>query len=339
MSARSNSIDLNKRTIILSALIVLTAAVIIGNAWICDDIYITLRTVDNFVNGYGLRWNIGERVQGFTHPLWLALITPFYYVTREGYFTILFISLGLTLATVGMVLFRMSRTIIAAVLGTAILLLSKAFVDYSSSGLETPLSYSLVALFYYVYLRWPDDRRKLFFLSLLTSLGALNRPDLVLFFLPAWGYQIVRHYSMRNIATVVLGFVPLIGWEIFSVAYYGMPFPNTYYAKLHTGIGGLDLARQGVSYFVDSITTDPLTLITIILTCLIIAVGGNLRQRMLPAGIALNLIYVMRIGGCFMSGRYFAVPLLASVVLILMLAENKAKPSWRPVLIGLLAVA
>ncbi len=40
-----------------------------------DDAYITLRTVDNFINGYGLTWNISERVQAYTHPLWMFLLS------------------------------------------------------------------------------------------------------------------------------------------------------------------------------------------------------------------------------------------------------------------------
>jgi hypothetical protein len=47
----------------------------IRNAWICDDAYITFRTVDNFIQGYGLRWNIQERVQTYTHPLWMFLLS------------------------------------------------------------------------------------------------------------------------------------------------------------------------------------------------------------------------------------------------------------------------
>ena len=38
------------------------ALVLIRTAWVRDDVYFTLRTVDNFINGYGLRWNIAERV-------------------------------------------------------------------------------------------------------------------------------------------------------------------------------------------------------------------------------------------------------------------------------------
>ncbi len=58
--------------------------VIIRAAWLCDDAYITLRTVDNVVNGFGLRWNAIERVQTFTHPAWMLLLTPFYAITREA---------------------------------------------------------------------------------------------------------------------------------------------------------------------------------------------------------------------------------------------------------------
>ena len=38
-----------------------------------DDAYITFRAIDNFFDGYGLRWNIDERVQVYTHPLWMML--------------------------------------------------------------------------------------------------------------------------------------------------------------------------------------------------------------------------------------------------------------------------
>ena len=37
--------------------------VLIRTTWICDDAYINFRTIDNFLHGYGLRWNIAERVQ------------------------------------------------------------------------------------------------------------------------------------------------------------------------------------------------------------------------------------------------------------------------------------
>ena len=41
----------------------LFAIVLVRTAWIGDDAYITFRTIDNFVHGYGLRWNVAEREQ------------------------------------------------------------------------------------------------------------------------------------------------------------------------------------------------------------------------------------------------------------------------------------
>ena len=49
---------------------------LIRTAWLDDDAYITFRTIDNFLNGYGLRWNTINRVQAYTHPLWMMVITP-----------------------------------------------------------------------------------------------------------------------------------------------------------------------------------------------------------------------------------------------------------------------
>src|SRR5690348_16048670 len=63
----------------LSALAVAAFLVLeIKDAWLSDDAYITFRTVYNFTHGYGLVWNVGERVQSYTHPLWMFLLTIAY---------------------------------------------------------------------------------------------------------------------------------------------------------------------------------------------------------------------------------------------------------------------
>ena len=91
-------------------LVALFAAVALRNAWLAEDAYITFRTVDNFVNGYGLRWNAADRVQVFTHPLWLLLVSIPYYLTREIPWTITTLSLLLTVAGVLLLAFRIARS-------------------------------------------------------------------------------------------------------------------------------------------------------------------------------------------------------------------------------------
>ncbi|MGK0358704.1 MAG: arabinofuranosyltransferase, partial [Bradymonadia bacterium] len=66
--------------------------IVTRSAWVAEDAYITLRTVDNVLNGHGLTWNAGERVQSYTHPLWMMLLTLGHWISGEAYFTALTVS-------------------------------------------------------------------------------------------------------------------------------------------------------------------------------------------------------------------------------------------------------
>jgi arabinofuranosyltransferase len=83
----------------ISGLVVLVVSVImIRNAWIVDDAYITFRTVDNVVSGYGLTWNPDERVQSYTHPLWMFVVTLVYLITNELFFSVIILSFVISMA-------------------------------------------------------------------------------------------------------------------------------------------------------------------------------------------------------------------------------------------------
>ena len=293
------------------------AVILLRTAWISDDAYITLRTVDNFVNGYGLRWNVVERVQSFTHPLWLILITLPYFVTREPFYTVMFLSFILSLSTVALLVIRYRTTPIAIVLGLLSLIFSKAFVDYSSSGLENPLMHLLVVVFALLLDEDRVDDKQLILIGLTAGLGVLNRMDTLLFFIPGLLLALKRFGRLRGLWLMAVSFSPFLLWEIFSVFYYGIPYPNTALAKLNTGIPSSELFLQGLRYFQNSLTWDPLTL-----TIIFLALGATgIRRRPLEValglGILLYLLYVIRIGGDFMTGRFFSVPLLAAVVILM----------------------
>jgi arabinofuranosyltransferase len=93
-------------------LLLLFSYVFLANAWLGDDAYITFRVVWNAVNGHGLTFNPGERVQAYTHPLWMMLLTVAHGVTREFLFTTLALSWALCAAT-GVVLVRWAGDIAA----------------------------------------------------------------------------------------------------------------------------------------------------------------------------------------------------------------------------------
>ena len=299
----------------IAALILVTAAVLIRTAWVCDDSYISFRVVDNFVNGYGLVWNVGERVQAFTNPLWVLVISLFDLLTGEVYYTSIFLSIVLTLVTLWIISFHIADNWIMSVMGLLILLLSKAFVDYSTSGLENPLTHLLLAVFFLLYFRREHTSRTLMLLTFVAALCMTNRMDTALLVLPALAYVIWHIPWRRTFRPLLIGFTPFIVWDLFSIVYYGFPFPNTYYAKLHAGIPAGQMAEQGFLYFLDSLNRDPLTLLVIIAVLLTVVLGKKRNHISVAVGIVLYLIYIARIGGDFMSGRFFAAPLLIATIL------------------------
>ncbi len=305
------------------------AFLIFFTAWLGDDAYITFRTIDNWRHGYGLRWNVAERVQAFTHPLWLFVLGAGWHVTGEPYFSSLALSIACSLAAVTLVAFRVARHWAGGAVAVALLGVSRAFVDYSTSGLETPLTYLLVTLFVIAY--WTADRspRRVGAIVALGMLAAVNRLDLGLLLAPALVHVAV---TARPPAWkwVVLGALPLLAWETFSVVYYGFPLPNTAYAKLPPNVLVLELIPQGLLYLLDSWLHDPATLAAIAFG-LLLTVGSqsDLEQVMLAGGLFAYLVYVVRVGGDFMSGRFLTPPFLVAV---LILARRAAPSRGSPVL-------
>jgi arabinofuranosyltransferase len=313
---------------LLAVTLALFIIVLLRNAWLGEDAYIGLRTVDNFVHGDGLTWNISERVQAYTCPLWILLHCVVYSVTREAYYTSIFLSLVLSVLAVAVV-WCSARSDPQALFGLMVLACSKAFMDYSTSGLENPLTHLLMALFLAVYFRYEASLKVLGWLTFLAALAVTNRMDVAVLLAPAALVVFYRVRSLKAAGVVVLAATPFLFWEAFSLFYYGFLFPNTAYAKLGTGINGWESARQGAYYFRDSLSLDPLTLL---------AIGGSLfapflarqgRQLPLVLGLVLYLVYVVKVGGDFMSGRFFTAPLLVAVCLL-----GQIGTSPRPVLWG-----
>ncbi|MFC2172666.1 hypothetical protein ACFLU6_08550 [Acidobacteriota bacterium] len=291
--------------------------VIIRTAWICDDAYITFRTVDNFVHGHGLRWNPSERVQTYTHPLWMFMFTLAYAFTRETFYTGILLTIGISLAAVLLLGLRLAVSARSGFVGVLILTLSKAFTDYSTSGMENPLTHVILAAFLLIHFKRLSGEQKLFWLSLVAALGMLNRMDTALLFLPLVLTALVRLGRWkRGSAILIIGFLPFIAWECFSLFYYGFLFPNTAYAKLNTGFGIADLAPHGLAYFGNSIRLDPLTLTVVGLAIVFTFIKKNWSNAPVVIGMVLYLIYVVRIGGDFMSGRFFAAPLFCAAALL-----------------------
>ncbi len=140
---------------------------------------------------------------------------------------------------------------------------------------------------------------------------------MVLLFAPAIMFCLFRDWSLKKVFLCICGFTPFILWECFSVFYYGFPFPNTAYAKLGAGLPAGELVVKALRYYSHSFHKDPITLILI--GCAFCASIIFSRRRLVPLaiGVALYVLYVIKIGGCFMSGRFFSVPFFWATILLM----------------------
>jgi len=302
---------------------------IIFNAWVAEDAFITFRTLDNFVHGYGLTWNVTERVQAFTHPLWLFVHIPFYYITGEAYLTTIVLSILFDLAAFLLIIHTFSSSVGFTFTFLLIpLLLSKAFAEYSTSGLENPLTFFCLSLFCYLLVKVKFSSVKLVFcIGLVANFAALNRLDTILFFIPTLIFLAFRYRSKKHWALLLLSFMPLILWEIFSLFYYGFLFPNTAYAKLSTGIAATDYLKQGIIYAIDLLKYDPFSALflafAVSITIYNFIKHGKFDYTILIGfGIILYCLYVLKVGGDFMSGRFWSSPFFLGVILIYWLFQQ-----------------
>ena len=296
--------------------------VILVRASVMEDAYITFRVVDNVVNGYGLRWNLHERVQAYTNPLWMFLHIPFYAMYRNIFWDTLMLSLVCTEIALFIAIATFRRSLFAlSCLFILPLAFSRAFTVYSTSGFENSLEHLLFACFGWCVLRGKPD--KLWFTgSLCIALSMVNRLDTVLLYVPVSIYLYASRRSSLEIKKVAAGFSPIILWELFSLFYYGFLYPNTKYAKLNTGIPLSDYLGLGFSYVLNLMTLDFVSAFLIGGAIALIPFlwartrrGGDERAGLflsLAVGIALYALYVISVGGTYLSGRLFSLPVFAS---------------------------
>ena len=322
-------------------------------SWVSDDALITMRHVLNFINGYGPVFNVGERVQAYTHPLWFLLISLF-----SCFFNYVYVTFGLSFLFSFLsvyVLFKFIKNVSVSninfklTVACFLVIFSKAFIDFSSSGLENPLSHFLLLLFFALYFSFYAELQKksaysnkiIYLLVFVSCLIYLTRMDHIIMIVPSLiGLLINLHnssYGYKNYAKLIV--FPLVlmgGWHLFSLVYYGFLFPNTAYAKLGTGILQEDYLLQGFTYFYYTLKTDPVTILVIIL-----ALFSAIEQKdnLLPSfGVFLYSVYILKIGGDFMVGRFYSAPFIVSLLLIMRLEYKQCLVSRKIFLVVTLGV-
>ena len=151
----------------------------------------------------------------------------------------------------------------------------------------------------------------------------------------AWLAVRTLRTTRARLLPLAVGFaVPAGAWLLFATIYYGFPLPNTYYAKVATGIPSSLLYRQGLAYLFNSLAHDPVTVTSIGLAAALVFRAGT-AARCAIASALLYVLYTISVGGDFMSGRFFAMPFLVAVITTVRLLAGLA---YQPVAIGALVL-
>lgn len=338
--------DRSARTTWLCALLCAFLALFVLHVWVVDDAFITLRQVQQLLAGNGFVWNVGERVQAYTHPLWALLLVPIFAVTGEGFWTLAATSLVVSLVGIWCALRCLQRSgePWRAVLFLLLLLPSKAFFDFTSSGLENCLTHALVVLTWGTLWAWhenderhlPVERRRFLRTCLLVGLCYLNRADTLALVAPALVVATMRCWPLVRwhlVKPAFLGFLPVLVWTAWSVFYYGSGIPNTAVAKitgarLTTG----ECLQSGALYAFDSLQRDPYTLVLAAFATAVLLTRRRAPEIGAATGLLFYLGYVTVLGaaGTHMSGRFYSsVACLAAFALARSQPGVTATTCWR----------
>lgn len=311
-----------------------------------DDAYIAFRYARNFADGRGLCFNPGERVEGFSSPLFVFFSAIVYRLAGAdavptaaklcgvccGLLTVL-VTFCLARDVLRSLRLAPSPTLIWSPAAAALLAAAPSFAANSPSGLETTCFALLVTLAVWTGLKGLSSPRGCAS-GLFWGLAFLTRPEapalaavfwaLILFSLfrspNVSSSSLVR--NLRNFArqpaarfvffNCLLACVPLAGYVAFRCVYYGEWLPNTYYAK----IGGHGIARWW--YIAQALLPPVLGLPG--LAAALAGWGLALRRpegraaRLLPALVAIFAMLPLLTGTDWMPGfrlLVFNLPLLA----------------------------
>lgn len=302
----------------------------VSRVWVADDAYITFRHVLQFLAGNGLTYNTLERVEGFTHPLWAVLLCLFGWLGAP----LPGVAVTMDLLCAAALLYAVVRSEEGSgPLAMALLASCSGFVDFATSGLETPMTMLLVYIAYRTPRVLEQPRRA----GLALGLAYLCHPDVAVLALgPLLMLALeTRERGLRASGVAVRNFVsslagPPLLWHAFRLWYYGEVWPNTYYAK-----NGGSYWSQGFAYILDFASYAPLAAFGFLLlagTALWDARrgGGVLRFRPITGvfAIMVHALAIARVGGDFMGFRLL-LPDLAVVAALSAGVLGRLRPRWR----------
>ncbi len=303
----------------------LFALFVVGQRYWIDDSFISFRYARNWVAGNGLVFNAGlPPVEGYTNFLWLALTSL---GMRLG-FDAIHVAQALSVVAQGVTLmltfalarsFAGTRPAAHALIAPLLLVGQVSFLVYPMTGMETTFFTMLVTAGAVLLARGRHRTigGRITTGLVLAALSTARFDGFVLAFLLIGARWLVDRDLRSAIAVACVIVVALAGYHLWRLGFYPTALPNTFHAKTR----GLTAEKlyAGVRYVGGWVV-----LVAPVLAVLAtIGTGTGIRGaargsrplvRMLGIVVAVQVVYVIVVGGDWMPHKRFLVhvgPLIA----------------------------
>ncbi|MGB5106735.1 MAG: hypothetical protein WBP42_08480 [Candidatus Zixiibacteriota bacterium] len=270
-----------------------------------DDAYISFRYAENLINGDGLVFNIGERVEGYTNFLWVILLALAKGLLGVDYLAtsrVLGVAAGASLFVLLFMLVRLhyEGKVTLIYFGLAAAMLSNLAIAYwSIASLETA-AFACMALGAIVA---EYSNRRL--TPALLVIATLLRPEGAVVFGVILIHRIIT--DRRFPAEYFLVYLaPLVPFAVFKLSYYGSLFPNPYYAKSGVGLEYIASGLEYLWYF-----TQTIGLYGLVFLAPLLAIKKLWRHfSLLYLYVLIYIAYIVWVGGDVLKVYRFFVPVI-----------------------------
>jgi hypothetical protein len=197
-------------------------------SYIADDAFITYRYAENLSSGHGFVYNVGEKVQGTSSPLFTIVLATIASVIQPSEIPavsrlIALLADGISLIVLWCLLSSWGE--LSRFLVLALFVLYPKVVLISISGMEAPLVLTLMLVSLYLF-----HRGSLYGASLCFGLLLLCRLDGIVWVSACilWGIWIGKKIRW---STILIAVLPYSLWLAFAALYFGTFVPHSITAK------------------------------------------------------------------------------------------------------------
>lgn len=256
-----------------------------------DDAYIFYSYAKNIAEGNGYVFNIGEKINATTSPLYTLILAVLYVLIKPfASESLHVIGIIISVISILVILLSMKKILSDSRLYQyfSLIFLSLPLLKFGF-GMETFLNLALIVLTVYLFIS-----NRLIIASIIAGLSVLARLDSILFVCVLFLYYVIKYKKIPPLIVIFVFILTNLPWFVFSYLYFDSFLPTTIGVKLSQN--QFDMHGTGLIFIKGFFSVLPGRLISaiILLTGLIFSIVYLFRKKInitANTGIMIILIW------------------------------------------------